>query len=449
MPRNLFEDNIQDVFSIQDLDQLKEEGLMNVLAKTDDYLMFEAGKDFWRMDFNTGELVQYNDYVSLRDGINGQVVYSELNPDNNKDYGAVLYDTILATKIEDLPDFTLKEREDYFEDTTKGILKYNVGKEFEKSLEKNKKNSKEIAQKALEPLNKPETKMFVDMVDVVLETLALFYTVYNNKNKQHKKEELIKDILKKLDNRELDIKDVLRNRGLMQEVPELKQILEEWQKNIQKMEVKTSISADGLFNDLEGKNKENLNLKKLELVFKPSTEGEKGLLALPVHTPMNREEVANHLIDNPKINEIAITLSEMEKFHLFRAEQFCKGMDEKLEEEFGENFAENIKIAFERSGEDDPTNFFAKIMVDEKFIEEIKEEFPNISAKDSGLSLAYMNTIIDGGDKKQVSEKLLEKMGKEGLEKPDMKGVLGMIKKMTEKIQKELSQKQTKGMSIR
>ena len=44
--RNLYNDGIWDVFSINDLETLKESGTMNVLAKTDAYLMVEAGKDF-------------------------------------------------------------------------------------------------------------------------------------------------------------------------------------------------------------------------------------------------------------------------------------------------------------------------------------------------------------------------------------------------------------------
>jgi len=46
MPRNLYDDNIQDVFSIDDLQSLKENGYMNVLAHQDDYVMIEAGKAF-------------------------------------------------------------------------------------------------------------------------------------------------------------------------------------------------------------------------------------------------------------------------------------------------------------------------------------------------------------------------------------------------------------------
>ena len=487
--RDLYNDDIKDVYSINDLDQLKKEGLMNVLANTDDYIMFEAGKDFWKMDFNTGELTQYNDFVSLRDNIKGTVVYSELDPSKNEDYGAVLYDTVMATNLEDLPKFTLNDRQDYLENTTKGMIRHSVGKEFEQSIEKNKRKSKELTHDALEPLNKPETKMFVDMADVVMETLALFYTIYNAKNKEHKKEELIKEIIKKLDNKEIDVRDVLRNRALNEEIPELKTILQEWAKNVHKMDIKTSTTADDLLNDLGEKEKGYLEefrkfygekqgdeefkrfMSKLEneekgkeienvvfdekenhltVYYKPET-GDKNLFALPPHTPMTEKEVAGHLLDNPQINEAAKKLSNSNKFHTLRAEKFCNKMDKKMKGEFGEFYADDLKKSFEKSGEINPTNFFAKIMTDKDFVDEMKRDYPRASPKEYGLSMAFLNTTIEEGEhnKKVLSDKILEKMGRDTTTKPDFGIVFEMMKKVTEKIRKELSQKQNKGMGLR
>ena len=53
--RNLYNDNIKDVFSIDDLDSLKENNFMNVLAHQDDYIMIEAGNDFWQINIKKGE----------------------------------------------------------------------------------------------------------------------------------------------------------------------------------------------------------------------------------------------------------------------------------------------------------------------------------------------------------------------------------------------------------
>ena len=80
----------QDVFSIHDLENIKETGNINILAKTDKYVMFEAGKDFWKLNFDKEELVQYNDFISLKNNVNGNIVYSLSNPSLNKDYGIVL-----------------------------------------------------------------------------------------------------------------------------------------------------------------------------------------------------------------------------------------------------------------------------------------------------------------------------------------------------------------------
>ena len=124
--RNLYDDNIQDVFSIHDLENIKETGNINILAKTDKYVMFEAGKDFWKLDFDTEELVQYNDFISLKNNVNGNIVYSLSSPSLNKDYGIVLAESILNTNIrKDYPEITLKERQNYLEKTATGAIKYS------------------------------------------------------------------------------------------------------------------------------------------------------------------------------------------------------------------------------------------------------------------------------------------------------------------------------------
>lgn len=427
--RNLYDDNIQDVFSIHDLENIKETGNINILAKTDKYVMFEAGKDFWKLDFDTEELVQYNDFISLKNNVNGNIVYSLSSPSLNKDYGIVLAESILNTNIrKDYPEITLKERQNYLEKTATGAIKYSLGKEFEKSIEKNKKKAKDLSQQALEPLNKPETKMLIDILDVTLETLTLFFTFFNNKYKQYQKEAIIKDIIEKLDNKELDIRDVLRNEALHREIPELKQVLEEWQKNIHKINIKTSISADDL-------------LKKEEL----SKKEDHKLLLLPEY-PINKEQLIEHLVDNKEVNEIAEKLSNSKTFNILKTEKFCNNIDKHIKEDLGENFKEDLKEYFQNSNENNSLDFLEKFLLNDKFLEELKEENPNISAKEYGLSVAYMNYIIDGSDinKNIVSEKLEENFANQNGKVQNYKNIINMVKKATEKIKKEMKQIQNK-----
>ncbi len=426
--RNLYNDGIWDVFSINDLDSLKESGTMNVLAKTDTYLMVEAGKDFWKIDLLTQEVTQYKDFVSLEKDIDGKKVYSKHFPQDNADYGAVLYDTILSTDIKDLPNFSLAERQDYLEGTTKGVVKYFMKGEFEKSVEKNRQKTKEASNTLLETLNKQETKVLHDAVQVVMETLSIFYSLFSHQYKQHKKAQLIKDILHKLDTNELDIKDVLSDRILNDKVPELRIILDEWQKNIKRMKVETSTTID-------------------EALKKQTQEAgqELNILALPPF----REEVkllVEKCIDDPKLNEVAQKIANTDRFQQIRAEQFCKNIDTGMQYEFGDNFKEKIQKAFTQSNEKDPIDFAKRLISDEKLIEELQLKYPNISSKDSSLAMAYINHIIENGNnasRQIVAEKLTENsISEKGTIKVNMNIVFGIIEQIIRTIDSVLDKKQ-------
>ena len=90
-------------------------------------------------------------------------------------------------------------------------------------------------------------------------------------------------------------------------------------------------------------------------------------------------------------------------------------------------------------------------MTDKDFVDEMKRDYPRASPKEYGLSMAFLNTTIEEGEhnKKVLSDKILEKMGRDTTTKPDFGIVFEMMKKVTEKIRKELSQKQNKGMGLR
>ena len=432
--RNLYNDGIWDVFSINDLETLKESGTMNVLAKTDAYLMVEAGKDFWKIDLLTQEVTQYKDFVSLEKDIDGKKVYSKNFPQSNADYGAVLYDTILNTDIKDLPNFSLAERQDYFEGTTKGVVKYFMKGEFEKSVEKNRQKTKEASNTLLETLNKQETKVLHDAVQVTMETLSIFYTLFSHQYKQHKKEQLIKGILQKLDDNELDIKDVLSDRILNDKVPELRIILDEWQKNIKRMKVETSTTIDeALKNQPQGAE------QQIDVLTLPPFKEEVRLLV-------------EKCIDDPKINEVAQQLANTDRFQQIRAEQFCKNMDTGMQYEFGDNFKEKIQRAFLQSGEKDPIDFAQKFISDENLIEEMQLKHPNISSKDSSLAMAYINHIIENGNNASqqiVAEKFMENnISEKGTIKTNLNIVFDIVEQVVRKIENTLEKKQQEGIKF-
>lgn len=433
--RNLYNDGIWDVYTINDLDTLKENGVMNVLAKSDDYLMFEAGKDFWKIDFQSGELTQYKDFVSLENNIDGKKVYDRLHPEYNLDYGAVLYDTIQETELKDLPNFSLQQRNEYFENTTKGMVKHSMKGEFERAVEKNRDETKKVSNTLFETIDKPETKPLVDGIQVVLETLAIFYTIFQSKYKQHKKEQLIKDILNKLDNNELDIKDVLNDRILNEKVPELRYILDEWQKNRKRINIDTSITADEAL--------------KRQQNGEYTPEEANNLLALPE----NKEELkllVAHIVDDPQVNEVAEKLAKTDRFHELRAEQFCKNIDVGLEYEFGTNFKDKIKQAFDKSEETDPINFSYKLFSEEEVIDELKLKHPDMNPKDCGLAVSYLNYVLERGNnvsKNIVTEKFMQNSIKEnGNTNFNFNLIFDLIQKVVQRIDEAIKKQQEQGM---
>ena len=147
------------------------------------------------------------------------------------------------------------------------------------------------------------------------------------------------------------------------------------------------------------------------------------------------------------MNEVANKLSESKTFHLLRAEEFCEKMDREMEIEYGKNFSDTIKTAFEKSGEKDPTDFFAKILSDQA--EEINLRFPNVSPKESGLSMVYMNSLVEDKGKEHVSEKMLEKMGGDGNFSLGSSNILSLVKIIADKIHKELNQEKIKTINFK
>ena len=88
----LFDDNIWDINSLDDLQGYE---YIELLSKSDDSIQFQFGKDFWKYDLDTGELYQYADFVSMRDDINGSLIYSPHQDERlNKDYGLPIFNHI-------------------------------------------------------------------------------------------------------------------------------------------------------------------------------------------------------------------------------------------------------------------------------------------------------------------------------------------------------------------
>lgn len=404
--RNLYNDNIKDVFSIDDLDSLKENGYMNVLANQDDYVMIEAGDDFWKIDTKKGEVIQFRDFVSLQNQEGGELVYSRDNPSINKDYGAVLYDTVIESDCKKLPKFTLEDRKDYLKNTTEGLVAYQMKGQFEQDVKKNRQESKEISSNISESVNKPETKFISDSIQIATDIMTIIFTFLKNKVDKNRREKFINGVMDKLDKKEMSPADV---KALMKEYPELEQLLFEWQKSRIGMDIETSTTID---NALKNKQNNNTNVD--------IKEGE----------PLKLESAKN-----------IITIGEGKKEDQ-TVETLLKQTDEQMEQMYGSNFQEKVQHLFLKSHSDDSLDY-ASNLLDEKVLEELKADNPDINKVDCAKAIAYINHLIEDGnnDSKGI---LMEKMSDNSLGVTNNKVLFNIIDRMIKRGEELVKQQERK-----
>lgn len=413
MPRNLYNDNIQDVFSIDDLESLKENGYMNVLAHQDDYVMIEAGKDFWKIDTEKGVVTQYKDYLSLQNNTDGELVYSKEYPALNRDYGAVLYDAVKESDYKNLPKFPLQERKDYFENSTKGLVKNKMKGEFEQALKNNRKEAQEFSSNLTESVNKPETKFIADSIKIATDLMSIFFTFLKNNVDKDRREKFLKDIVEKLDKGELDPIDV---KILAREYPELEKILHQWQKGKMGLNLETSTTVDkALESQINQQSNNNITIEEQPKLQPTQTisigEGERKEETLKIFNPDNTEFL-------------------------------LKQTNEEMEQMYGLDFKEKMQELFRKSGSDDPINYSCNLL-DDKILEELRTENPDINKVDCAKAIAYINHLIEDGnnDSEQI---LMEKMSDNSLGTTNDKTLFNIINSMIKRGEELVNQQQRK-----
>ncbi len=239
MVRNIYDDNTLD---INDLSDLPEGDIsIDILAKEGNNILFEMGEDFWKL--KNGELYQFPDFVSLRDGLRGEKVYSD-GDDNNKDYAIAIINTLDSTKFENLPDFSLSQRTEYISDALNPVtgsfrLPMKINKE--ENLRKKEKIDR-VVDDATKNFNQQELKPITDLIKSSLSVLSLFL-LFSKKNKAKlEKENLINKIIRALDNKDIKINDLLEDRELQAQLPELKEILSRYKSKMVTMPLDKEIS---------------------------------------------------------------------------------------------------------------------------------------------------------------------------------------------------------------
>ena len=312
---------------------------------------------------------KYKDYLSLQNNTDGELVYSKEYPALNRDYGAVLYDAVKESDYKNLPKFPLQERKDYFENSTKGLVKNKMKGEFEQALK-------------------------------------------NNVDKD-RREKFLKDIVEKLDKGELDPIDI---KILAREYPELEKILHQWQKGKMGLNLETSTTIDkALESQINQQSNNNITTEEQPKLQPTQTisigEGERKEETLKIFNPDNTEFL-------------------------------LKQTNEEMEQMYGLDFKEKIQELFRKSGSDDPINYSCNLL-DDKILEELRTENPDVNKVDCAKAIAYINHLIEDGnnDSEQI---LMEKMSDNSLGTTNDKTLFNVINRMIKRGEELVNQQQRK-----
>lgn len=223
--RDLYDDHVYDVSSIDDIINEKS---MTILANQKDSVLFEFGNDFFRYDLVDKKMLQYPDFVSLRDNKNG--VDCSLT-----DYGFAMADSISSNEdLTLLKNFDLKERENYIkEELLGGYL--TIPTKISDRINKNKSNFKDL------PGKTKELDSITSISNAFIDTVALLFCYYKSIKLRMNKEKLVENVLQKYNQKNLY--SIVQNKDLLYEVPELKSVVQKCNDFLIKVEVDKGFST--------------------------------------------------------------------------------------------------------------------------------------------------------------------------------------------------------------
>lgn len=204
---NLFDNNMFDIHSIADLQNLKNISILS--KKGEERIQFEFGDDFWK--YENGKLTQYADFVSMRNDKGG--VDATLT-----DYGLAIMDSVKSNKeLLQMEDFTLQDRENYIKGNVSGELRTLEFKGIKREMD-------EIG-RALKPnIKQAELQDISSITNAVIDVLALSFALLKAGTNSMKKENMSNQILSNLDQKKKN--EYLRNPELLREIPQLRTALQ-------------------------------------------------------------------------------------------------------------------------------------------------------------------------------------------------------------------------------
>lgn len=222
--RDLYNDNIFDVTSVNDI---MSETTMTLLEKQDKHLLFEFCNDFFKYDMEEKKMIQYPDFVSLTKNKNSKDC-------TFTDYGFAIADSISSNEeLEFLKNYDLKSRESYIKkDLGNGY--FTIPMDIINSVNKTKSNLKDLTGKS------QELGSVNAMTNALVDTLALLFCYYKALKIKNSKSKVIDEVLQKYNQEKLY--SITKDRNLLQEVPELKDVVQKCNDFLIKVEIDKNFS---------------------------------------------------------------------------------------------------------------------------------------------------------------------------------------------------------------
>jgi|GEM_PF-3409708 len=229
---DLFKNNIYDINKLKDI---KETDTINVLEKNGDCISFELGGDFFKCDLDNDNIIQYPDFVSLRDGKQNYNL-AEISDNTPEDHEKLLYLTTIKESIKEsikyneiinnLKDYALKYRENYFKEDLKDTLSINTNfnlnvKDIENTIAKIKKISRTLKQ-----TNIPELVNIGELTELAISTIAIFSLFYKDITIKNSKNYIINNIITNYSNKNFE--SIFNNDEIREKLSELDNILEKF-----------------------------------------------------------------------------------------------------------------------------------------------------------------------------------------------------------------------------
>jgi len=388
---DFFEDNRYDINKFEDINYTET---INILEKNNKYVSFELGGDFFKCFLNEDNIIQYPDFVSLRDEKQNRDL-SELTKNINDNDEKLLYLTSIKESIKsnevikNLNNYTLKDRENYIKKDLKDVLSINA------YFNLNKQDIKDIIKKAkpiLQLMDTPELNDLKKLSELAITTIAVFSLFYKNIKIRNSKNDIINNIITNFSNK--NSKTILNNKEIKDKCPELDNIM----CNLEKFNINLSIDN---------------GIRK------------------------NTEKIVSEILNNEKAMSLANKLSETNAFQNFLKENnknfinvkniVISGLDPKLMNELLSNNNVYLKDIFHEI--DKP---FEK----SKFMEVFSELnlSPTKDAKNFCTANEILNDLLNKNNNSETYSSINQILSHMNLENIDSTKILNIVESISKKI---------------